>query len=99
MEINNKEEVRTKLLESLKSAAHLIGLSPYFWEIFTERLLDGKIDGIDPRAHLKSHKSIDLICEDIHKILMPDLDYKEISPEMRMIYLKVVRAVNEGLNY
>lgn len=99
MEINKPSDLKAKLYDSLTNTARRIGLTPYFWEKFTEKLIAGEIDGIDPVAHLKHHKSIDLICEDIHNILMPEEDYKMITPETRMIYLKLVRVVNAGLNY
>lgn len=99
MELNKKQDLREKLLQSLKNTAQEIGLTPYFWDYFTDKLIAGEVDGIDPTNHLKHHKSLDLICEDIHKILMPDLSYKDITPETRMIYLQIVRVVNEGLSY
>jgi hypothetical protein len=99
MEANSQSEVREKLLKSLKATAHSIGHTRYFWETFTEKLIAGQIDGIDPVAHLKHHKSLDLICEDIHKILLPDVSYKTIDLDHRKIYLRIIQAVNDGLNY
>ena len=91
--------MRYKILaESLREAARKIGKTTDFWNLMSEKIMKGQINGINPELHLKPVPDTDRLCHKIHSIIgEPGRHFNTLKPEVRATYLELVRAILEEL--
>jgi len=94
--IENREILIKRLSDNLKASAQLVGTTRNFWINIAEMIVDGKVDGIDPRLHFRNPKSNRELAKIVHKYLLPD---KQMTPELESLYLGLVREILDGLDF
>jgi len=64
-----------------------------------QSIIDGDIEGIDPRNQYENHKSVTDILERFAKVVYPKVPLKELTSDEKGLCVKLIKQVKEDLDY
>lgn len=94
-----EEELKQKLVDSLSETARRIGSRRFFWELFVDELLAGRVEYLDPQAHIKKPKPLSHVIENLWKTIGDGTDFSKVSQETQLLLTRAVKQVLTDLNY
>jgi len=90
---------KQELAKSLKILASRTGQSGDFWDKIAAAILNGQIQGIDPRVHMRNPLRPEKIAKHIHELIGDGTPYAAVHGKVRAVYLQLVQLVLKDLDY
>ncbi len=85
--------------DSLKSHARKVGSKPKFWDVMTENILTGKIEGLDPEKYVRIPKDPGIIAQAMFEHLHNERSWEDASPDEKVYYYEIIKIVRFGLGF